>query len=69
MNDQITATIRAWIAKNGLPKYQGGHVRITTFEYDHQGEKIDVDLVWIRSRNRYERIEYEFNGKLIKVQL
>jgi hypothetical protein len=69
IHENILKTVNAWIRRNGPPEYNEASIRINTLEYDYQGEKIDIDLIWIRSRNRYERIEYIYKNKLMRVEL
>ena len=68
IHQNILTAAKAWIESNDLPD-NDPQIGIRTFVYKNGGESIDVDVVYIRSRKRYSRIEYYFNGKLMKVDL
>ena len=68
IHQNILTAAKAWIESNGKPD-DYPQISVKTFVYQNGSENISVDVVYIRSRKRYERIEYYYNEKLMKVDL
>jgi len=69
MTEQILNTVRSWILKNGNPQDANQAIHITKLEYKASNEIIDIDLIWIRSKGKYDRVEFTYNEKLIKADI